>query len=566
MSIKHTRRNARLFAALSAATLASAMLPAASHASTTWDLGDGLKIDWTNSVRYNAAFRMKGQNANLVGNPAANQFSPNAEDGNQNFDKGLASNRFELFSELDLVSAKGWGARVSAMAFYDTVYNTSNDNPGFVGGAFPNQTSVAYKKFTKATREQHGRDVELRDAFVFGSFDLAGGPMTVRLGQHSLVWGETLFFAFNGVAGAQSGFDIPRLLGDLTAEAKEFVLPAPQVSAQWQINNDVTLGAYYQFRHRPNRIPGAGSYFSITDTAGDGAERLLLGPTASAARVGDIDADDAGQFGVQLRWTAMETDFGLYALRFHDKDFQQVVRLGKPFGPMGPTLPTSYYLTYPEDTTLYGFSASRSFGDVNLAMEASIRKDQALASTHAVDASGLAPPGFVPVTNNSSNPAYAVGDTAHINVSTIWAVPRTALWNEANFVGEMAWTRLLSCSRNCDTALDRNATRDSLSLRAVLEPTYRQVIPGLDVSVPIGIGYTPKGSRSILGPFAVPPEKGGDLTVGVSGLYLGAWDFNLSYTHFFGSARSLLDPAGDFSYAQSRRDRDFLSFTVRHSF
>ena len=376
------------------------------------------------------------------------------------------------------------------------------------------------------------------------------------------------------MAGAQSPFDITRLLDDPTAEAKEFVLPVPQVSAQWQLTDSLTLGGYYQFRFVHNRLPAVGQLLlGVSDIVGSGAENLLLGPGLMAGRAADLDAEDSGQFGLQLRWQVGEIDLGLYALRFHDKDPQMVTRLGAPFGFPGPVLPTSYYLAYHEDTELYGLSVSRSFGELNLAMEASVRKDQSLATTHAADASALAPPGVLAPNDNRDRPAYAVGDTAHVNVSSIWMVPRTPLWNEANLVAEVAWTRLLKCTQNCDApapgqlaALDPNITRDSWSMRAVFEPMYRQALVGWDISVPIGVGFTPKGSRNPLGPAAVPPENGGDLTVGISGLYMNAWDLNLAYTRFFGPAGPFLDGSNSYSYEQARDDRDFVAFTVRRSF
>lgn len=572
MSASVRSKSGRFPAALKIALLCSAVSPASAWAGLSWDVADGVKLDWSNALRYSAASRVSERDSELLANPASNQQSPNLDDGNQNFSTGLISNRLELFSELDLVSEGGLGARVSALGWYDSVYNSDNDNPGFAGGAFPNHTSRDYDEFTKDTRDQHGRDVEIRDAFLFGRFDLAGMPLSVRLGQHSLLWGESLFLASNGIAGAQSPFDITRLLEDPTTEAKEFVLPVPQISMQLELSDTLTFAAYYQFRHRQNRIPAVGSYFSTSDIAGEGAERLLLGPSFAAERGSDMDADDSGQFGVQLRWQLGETDLGFYALRYHDKDSQVVTRPGQPFGPFGPVLPTSYQLAYHEDSTLYGISASRSFGDVNLAAEASIRKDQSLASSHAADISGLPFPGVPGPTDNNGNPAYAVGDTAHINVSSIWSVPRTPLWGEASMVAEIAWTRLLHCEKNCDdtpfgqAALDPNATRDAWTMRAVFEPMYRQVLPGLDLSVPIGIGYTPKGSRNILGPWAVPAENGGDFTIGVNGVYMGAWDLNLAYTNFFGSTGTVLDGEGSYSYQQARADRDFVVFTVRHSF
>ena len=291
-------------------------------------------------------------------------------------------------------------------------------------------------------------------------------------------------------------------------------------------------------------------------------------------READLKASDSGQFGLQAKWRVAETDLGLYAIRFHDKDPQQVTRLGLVTIPnVSPFVaPTGYYLTWHEATTAFGVSASRSVGEVNLAVETSVRHNQSLASSgHAADASALAPPGAVAASDNRDNPAYAVGKTAHANVSAIWSLEPSALWREALFIGELAWNRLLSCTKSC-AALDPNATRDAVSLRLVFEPTYRQVLSGLDLGVPVGLGWTPKGSRSVIGPFAYPAEGGGDFTLGLNGTYDQAWKFNVAYTKFFGNAAPLLDlPANpatppSFTYQQSRKDRDFVSISVRRSF
>lgn len=516
-------------------------------------------INWNNTVKYNMMYRVADQDSSLLAGAQTN--GGNFDDGNANFDKGVVSNRIELLTELDVIGENGFGGRVSALGYYDTVYNSKNDNPGFAGGAFPNHISESYNEFTDDTREVHGRDIELRDAFLFGRFMIGDSPLRFRLGQYSLVWGESLFFANNAIAGAQNGFDINRLMGDPTAEAKEFVLPVPQLSAELQLNQDISVAAYYQFDHEPNQLPAVGSYFSTNDSGVDGAEQLLLGPGLAANRTGTLDADNSGQFGLQVRWRLEETDLGFYVVRFHDKGYQQVIRLGAVPG-VG-VLPVSYYHTYHQDTTAYGFSASRSFNSVNLAMEASIRKDQSLASSgHAVDASALNP--MLVASDNKDNPAYAVGDTAHLNLSAIWTVPRTALWEEANFIGEIAWNRLLDCNQSCE-ALDPNASRDAIAFRGVFEPTYRQVIPGLDLSVPIGIGYSPKGSRSSMGP-GFPVENGGDFTIGLNGVYMGTWEISAAYTNFFGEEGLFFDEGNSFSYQQSLDDRDFFALTVRRSF
>lgn len=506
-------------------------------------------LRWDNTLRYGAAFRLKDQNPALLRNA-------NADDGNRNFNKGLISHRVDILSELDAVYNKRFGARLSVAGWYDSVYNTENDNPGFAGGAFPNQTSVPFNRFASDTRDLHGRKVELRDAFVFGNLDLGGRPLNLRLGNHALVWGESLFFAGNAIAGAQGPYDISRLVADPTAQAKEFVLPVPQVSGQLQLSPDVSIEAYYQLRWRQSRLPSVGSYFSQGDVNVDGAERLLQAPgTPPARRDPDREPKNGGQYGVQLRWRLDGTDLGFYALRYHDKFFQQVVRLtGRP-----PSLrPGSYYLTWPEGSEAYGFSASHTFGDANVAIETSVRRKQALASNGS-DVSGVfgGPP-----TDNTDHPGYAVGNTAHVNLSTIWTLPDTPLWQEATLVAEAAWTRRLSCSTHC-TAMDPSASRDAVATRIVLTPTYRQVMSGLDISVPIGFGYVPAGSRN---PITPGPSNAGNVTLGMNALYENAWQFNLAYTHYYGPAGALTTNQGQYTYLQSLKDRDFVSLSVRRTF
>lgn len=151
MTYTQNKKDVSCHLALGAALMASALMPSTSHAALSWQVTDGVTLDWTNSLRYSAATRVNGRDSDLVQNP-------NLDDGNQNFSTGLISNRFELFSELDLVSASGVGARVSALGFYDTVYNRDNDNPG----GTVNHRSRDYDEFTRKTREQHGRDGQAR--------------------------------------------------------------------------------------------------------------------------------------------------------------------------------------------------------------------------------------------------------------------------------------------------------------------------------------------------------------------------------------------------------------------
>ncbi|MBI5445789.1 MAG: DUF1302 family protein, partial [Deltaproteobacteria bacterium] len=117
-----------------------------------FDTGDsGVKLTWDNTLKYSAAFRVEGQSDALV-SAARNPSNVNQDDGDRNFDRGLISNRFDLFSEFDAIY-KGFGLRLSGAAWYDFEYNrdTDNDSPGTY-----NAFSVSHRHFPGGTERLHG--------------------------------------------------------------------------------------------------------------------------------------------------------------------------------------------------------------------------------------------------------------------------------------------------------------------------------------------------------------------------------------------------------------------------
>jgi hypothetical protein len=258
--------------------------------------------------------------------------NPNLDDGDRNFGRGLISNRVDLLSEFD-AQYKGFGVRLSGAGWYDAVYNRSNDNDS---PATANASSVPYNQFTSATRSVHGRHAEFLDAFAFGKFDLGDTRLSFRLGQHSVLWGESLFFGANAIAGGQAPVDVVKLQSVPNTQFKEAIRPVPQLSAQWQVTQAASLGAYVQFGWKPNRIAAAGSYFSTTDTLQDGGEQVLFPPASAggpfldgnAQRLADQKARNGGQGGLQLRFHDDAADYGAYLIRFNSKSPQQVQNLG----------------------------------------------------------------------------------------------------------------------------------------------------------------------------------------------------------------------------------------------
>jgi hypothetical protein len=178
-----------------------------------------------------------------------------------------------------------------------------------------------------ATEELHGRKAELLDAFAFGKVNLGDRPLTFRVGKHTMLWGESLFFGANGIANGQASIDVIKAVSVPNTQFKELVRPVEQISAQVQVTPRFTLGAYYQWRWDKTRLPAVGSYFSFIDfVPADGSERLIVGEAAAPFQDevaffhgNDLEAKNDGQGGIQARFRFNEVDFGLYAIRYHEK-------------------------------------------------------------------------------------------------------------------------------------------------------------------------------------------------------------------------------------------------------
>jgi hypothetical protein len=522
-----------------------------------------LKLRWDNTVKYSTAFRLKKQSAELIDTADG----PNFDDGDRNFNKGPISSRFDLLSEADL-TYKNVGARISGAAWYDSLYNRDTDN----GSPFTyNSLSVPYTEFNDATRKLHGRKAELLEAFVFATGAIGEMPATVRMGRHALVYGETLFYGANGIAAAQQPIDVVKAQSVPNTQFKELIRPVGQVSAQIQIKPNLAVGAYYQYRWEANRLPGVGSYFAFADNVGAGVESMFMGPppTPRSLYAGALNAKDSGQGGMQVKWTpsGSDVDLGFYAVRYHSKSPEIV--LGLTPTPAGP-FPSTFRYLYHEGILSYGVSASKTFGEFNVSAEASVRRNAPLSHPGSADLFGIVPAAFggpAAPADNAGNPVYPVGRTAHLNISTLATLSPNFIAAESSLAGELAWNRVTSVLKNANH-MDPNADRDAWGMRLVYTPSYRQVRPGLDLDVPIGIGYTPKGRSAALGA-AFGADKGGDISIGVNGRYEDVWLISLSFTHYYGAAATVVSNAGGitaYTYKQALKDRDFASLSVRRTF
>lgn len=516
------------------------------------------KLRWDNTLKYSAAARIAKRSPGLsqtvfgpTGIVGANNL--NQDDGDNNFSRGIVSNRLDLLSELD-ASYGNVGGRLSAAAWYDAYYNRGNQNTTFTANHAPGN------EFPSETRDIMGRKAELLDAFVFGKFQLGDRPATVRLGRHTLLWGESLFFGSNGIAGGMAPLDLPKLLSVPNSQFKEIARPTGKLSGQVQLSSDLVFGAYVAYEWEKTRLMPVGAYLSASDSLGPGAERINAGPTGTFAYAGDLDARDSGQYGVQLRWhvDAIDTDLGFYAIRYHANGPSNIWTTlnGAP-----PALTaSSYRWVYHEGIRAFGVSFARTIDEWGLAGEASIRQNTPLASSGQ---SVIPAIGVGVAFDNRDNPGYAVGETAHLQLSWIASLGPSFVSREASFVGEIAWNQRTKVTKN-EAMLNPNADKSATAMRIVYAPSYRQVWPGLDLTPSVGLGYA-WGKSSAVGP-AFGVDKGGDINVGLGAVYLGTWNANLSYVHYLGREAPTLDNRNNAQYLQALKDRNFVTFSLRTTF
>jgi hypothetical protein len=564
--------------ALARATmLLMAIGPLASVHATEFDSGnDDVKIRWDNTVKYTLANRLNNPDQAVAASipPAlGGAGNPNVDFGDMNFKKGLINNRIDLLSEFDVSWRKQAGFRLSGAAWYDDVYRKdSQDFPTSTPYSLlpNNQAALAggpNNRMSDSAKSLMGKKAEFSDAFVYGSTELGDGmKLSGRLGRHTLLYGETLFLGANGIAAAQGPVDLIKLYSLPNAQFKEVGMPVGQLSGNLQISSAVSVGAYYQYEWRPLRLPAAGSYFSPADFVGEGADLLLTPSGGAANRLADQKGRDSGQLGgrVKFKLPDSEVEYGVYAAKYDEK---APIPVFNATDPNGAYAGGTYRLVYGRDVKVFGASFSTLVGETNVAGEISTRRNTPL---HPL---GDLVVNFNTAANNSSDTAYARGNTLHANLSAISVFPANALWQGASLVGELAFNRLLSVTHNpsnpafANGVLNTTHTRDAWFMRTVFQPEYFQVLPGLDLQVPIGLGYGIAGRSAVL---QLSPEHGGDLSVGLNFDYQKTWRAGIQATHYFGPrgpAPSLDAATNTFaSYKQYYADRDFISLSIQRSF
>jgi len=245
-----------------------------------------------------------------------------------------------------------------------------------------------------------------------------------------------------------------------------------------------------------------------------------------------MNPSDDGQWGAALRFLAEglnDTEFGLYYINYHEK--APVVELEFGMTPMGPG-PVGYHLRYAEDVKLYGASFGTVFGDTNVSGEVSYRQDFPIQVEMV--------PGLPPFFTQDA-------DVLQAQVSALHIFSGTPIWDSCFVASEIGWNEV-SDYGNAVLAADKNAWGGTIQVT----PSYLQIIPGLDLDVPVTYQFNPDGISSVPGTFA---EKNDSVSLGLDFTYLQVYEVGVAYTNYLNDAED--NPLAD---------RDFVSVNLKYTF
>ncbi len=522
------------------------------HAAEITTGNPDLVVRWDNTVRYNLATRVENQDPNVLR-------SANNDDGDRNFNKGsVIANRLDLFSEFDVTYQKRLGLRVSAAGWYDAAYRNLDGNNVATSNRLVNG-APALGLSDSVKRLYLGPSGEILDAFVFARVDLGEMPLNVKLGKHNMFWGETFFNPLHGVSYGQQSLDIRKQSSSPGIEAKELFRPRNALSGVLQVQPGFSLAAQYFLDWENSKIPEPGTYRSATDFVLDGGESIIQptpGGPIRLVRRADITPKKRGDWGIAafLQPSWIDGSLGLYYRETSDV---------QPQPQINPAARTVTFV-YPSGIKMLGFSLGTNLAGASIGLEANVRRNMPLNTLGVVS-----PTIPLPAQGETNGPR---GETFHAVLNAQQPINKTALFDSAMFIVEVAYNRLLKVTDgaafytgNSATAGLQTSTKDFVAAGISFTPTWFQVVPGVDLSMPMFVNGGIKGTSAI----SNGGWKGtGTFSLGLTAVYNEVYRFDLSYVDSFGSYQTnaagvITSSAG----AQSlTKDRGSIGLTFRTSF
>lgn len=276
-----------------------------------------LKGNFDSTLSFGAMYRLYDPSADYYGISATYngvpglQNSVNADDGNLNYGRGLASALVKGSHDLEF-KYRNFGGLVRGYWFYDFKADDTDRT-----------------KLSDLAKDRVVHGGQLLDMYVRTTFELQNSaPVELRVGRQVLSLGESTFIP-NGL-NIVNPADLSKLRTP-GSEIKEALLPVNMIKASVGLTSNITVEPFVLLEFRRNELEPAGTFFSTNDVATRGGNTVWLGFGSIADRYSTIggiprdrdrDAQNYGQWGVAVRAMVpqiQDTEFGLYYARYSSR-------------------------------------------------------------------------------------------------------------------------------------------------------------------------------------------------------------------------------------------------------
>lgn len=588
---------------------AASLMPVAMQVNALeYTLSDDLHVNVDTTLTYGRQYRVQGRDKELITyepTPAVLKSNAlelpfkqlvqrnNADDGDRNFDKwDVISSRFAGVTDLN-ISYKNVGLFLRPQIFYDEVpfgktswdCKYACDNAMYAKGwengrgILNNYASGEINNpehFGEDYKDALGYKARFLDVYAYGNFDINGQTLDLRVGRQVISWGEALMLQ-GGIAFAQNRMDASAATAP-GVELKEIFLPTGAVYGAYNATEALTVEAYWQYEWIPSSLFPTGSFFNTQDFI-DGdyfftQQKGLFG-SAGMYRKTTNEPNNNNQFGLGLRYILEEgTEAAFYLVNYTDKypmfwAFNKTGDYDGYDGTLGQGIDGSYSISYMENIRLYGLTLNTVIGGVQTGIEYAYRANAPVvpACTEATMRAGnCRDPFYHVLMANLGNPngtypgagsenalvSWPTRAEIHtLNIGGTYIFQPNMLWDTATLVGELGSWYIGSGLENHDLqfAWLGGFTKYGQGMSMQFMPEYKNVLEGVDVTIPFFMNYGIDGSLSTFN----YNEHSLWWSIGAEALYLEHWRFATYYNQFSGPNNLW-------------RDRDNLSFNVKYIF
>lgn len=303
-------------------------------------------------------------------------------DGDLNYARNdLVSSAIESWLQADLHLGDA-GVFVSGKAWYDDTLKNGKVAHGSSVTGYVADSRLSDKGFVPLDRFSNA---VFADAYVYDTLHLPDGASLLgRVGYQVIPWVTPT--TIGGGLQQVNAVDYSAL-ARASSIAEEATIPSPALYTRLQASKQLTFDAYYQTRFVANAYPGCGTFWSTSDYAQQGCDKMTLNgavlsavtrkavsttdaqsvtsPLDYVARTADVKSRSKGEYGASANWLVDGVGlFGVYVATYtHRSSFTSVTHnsagvLTPAAANLGLATPTGLAATYarvfPSDVHMLG--------------------------------------------------------------------------------------------------------------------------------------------------------------------------------------------------------------------